>query len=105
MLVMLCTGTEKVKVLPVIPERTARSTQPDRVRVVVNCTLPDVAPDGMVSDAGIRKALLVASRVMTVGDAAGTPSVKPQLPEIPGVSVTGVQDSDKGLLTGVTIQR
>ena len=42
----------------------------------------------------------MANRVTSVGEAAGTPSVMPQLPVIPGARVTGVQVSDSGL--GVT---
>jgi hypothetical protein len=58
----------------------------------------------MVTDAGIKKALLVANSVTTVGDGAGSPSVMTQLPEMPCVRVTGVQDSDNGLVLGATVR-
>ena len=47
-LVMLRAGTENVKVCFKFPEVAKSITQPDSAFVVVNCTLPEVAPAGIV---------------------------------------------------------
>src|ERR1035441_4864315 len=76
-----------------------RITHPVRALVVVNCTLPVVAPVAIVSEAGIVNAELDDSSLATVGEAAGVPSETTQLPEIPGVRTVGMQDSDNGLVS------
>jgi hypothetical protein len=50
---------------------------------VVNGTLTEVAPVGMVTDAAMKKALLVDANVTTVGEGAGPPSEITQFPEMP----------------------
>ena len=70
----------------------------------MNGTVLVVAPAGMVTDAEMKNALLVANRVTTVGEGAGSPSVMMQLPEMPCVRVTGVQDRDNGLVPGATVR-
>jgi translation initiation factor 6 (eIF-6) len=88
-----------VKVWLALPDVTIRITHPARALVVVNCTLPVVAPVAIVSEAGIVNAELDDSSLATVGEVAGVPSETTQLPEIPGVRTVGMQDSDNGLVS------
>ena len=97
-------GTVKVNVCFRLPDVANRTTHPDREFAVVNGTLMEVAPVGMMTDAAMENALLVANSVTTVGEGAGSPSVMTQLPEMPCVRVTGVQDSDSGLVLGATVR-
>jgi hypothetical protein len=99
MAVKLLAGTENVKVWLTLPDVAMRITHPARALVVVNCTLPVVAPVAIVSEAGIVNAELDDSSLATVGEAAGVPSETTQLPEIPGVRTVGMQDSDNGLVS------
>jgi hypothetical protein len=92
-------GTENVNVWLALPDVAKRTTHPVRLLVVVNCTVPVVAPVAIVSEDGTVNAVLVGRRVTTVGEAAGTASEMTQLPETPGVRTVGAQDSDKGLTT------
>ena len=82
-----------------MPHVAERITHPVRALVVVNCTLPEVAPAGILSVAGIVNAGLVGFSTTTVCEVSGAASEMTQLPEIPGVRTVGMQDSDKGLLT------
>ena len=97
MLVVLWAGTVKVKVWLILPVVAMRITQPVRDVVVVNWTLPEVAPDSILTMAGMVNAALDALSLTTVCEAAGTASEMRQLPETPGVKVMGVQERDSGL--------
>jgi hypothetical protein len=97
--VKLLAGTENVKVWLTLPDVAMRITHPVRALVVVNCTLPVVAPAAIVSEAGIVNAALVGFSLTIVGEAADVPSEMTQVPEAPGIRTVGVQDSDKGLVS------
>jgi hypothetical protein len=88
-----------VKVCLTLPDVAERITHPVKALVVVNCTLPEVAPAGILSVAGIVNAGLVGFSTTTVCEVSGAASEMTQLPEIPGVRTVGAQDSDRGLAT------
>ena len=88
---------EKLKVCFALPAVAKRITHPFKAPVVLNGAIPEVAPAGMVSEDGIRKAGLVGLKVTKIGLAAGTARETTQLPEIPGVRTAGAQDNDQGL--------
>ncbi len=90
--------TENVTVCLRRPDVAIRITHPFRALVVVNFTLPVVAPVAIVSEAGIANAAVVGFSWTTVGEAADGYSEMTQVPETPGVRTVGVQDSDKGLV-------
>jgi hypothetical protein len=104
MLAVLCDGTVKVKVWLKLPVVAIRITQPDRELEVANCALAEVAPDSILTVAGIVNAGLDDFSLTTVWEAAGAPSEIRQLPETPGVKLIGVQESDKGLGVDVGVR-
>ena len=99
------TCTVKVKVCLILPDVALRLTAPVRALVVEKDTGAEVAFMGMVSDAGIVNAGLLAFSVTTVGKAWGVARETTQVPEIPGVKTVGVQDSDIGWVTGADARR
>ena len=72
--------------------------------MVANCTLPDVALAGIVSDGGNHKRTISGKQCNNRWRIGRKPQREAQFPEIPGVSTTGVQDSDKGLITGAIVR-
>jgi hypothetical protein len=79
-----------------LPDVAKRITTPVRALVVVNGAVPEVVPAVIRSVFAIVNPALVGFSEIFVGVPAGATSVTVQLPDIPGVRMAGVQDSDQG---------